>query len=194
AAVVETEAQQHVGVLQLAQLRALEQILVLLDRAADLPLLAIEIAEDQVNLERIAGGARRFRQLLDRLVDLVRDEEVQPQHVMRRLARTASVDPHAVPQLVAFPRLADRQADEQGDEPDEQRGGGGHQERDSAIPAPRPPRPRRGRPAPPPPAHPPPPLGLPHGTAARTSAAASAGAAEKPARRSTGRSCRSSPM
>src|SRR5258708_1581061 len=40
----------------------------------------------------------------------------------------------------------------------------------------------------------PPPLGLTHCTAARTSGVASAGAAENPARRSTGRSCRSSPM
>src|SRR5258708_4914671 len=40
----------------------------------------------------------------------------------------------------------------------------------------------------------PPPLGLTQCTAARTSGAASAGAAENPARRSTGKSCRSSPI
>ena len=42
---------------ELAQVRALQQLLVLLDRAADLPLLAIQVAEDQVDLERIAGAA-----------------------------------------------------------------------------------------------------------------------------------------
>ena len=56
ALVVEAEAEQHVGVLELAQIGPLQQRLVLLDRAADLPLLAIEVAEDQVDLQRIAGA------------------------------------------------------------------------------------------------------------------------------------------
>ena len=93
AAVVEPQAEQHVGVLQLAQVRALQQRLVLLDRAADLALLAIQVAENQVDLERIAGALRRLRQLVDRLIDLVGDQEVQAEHVVRRLARAPPVDP-----------------------------------------------------------------------------------------------------
>ena len=115
AAVVEPEAQQHVGVFQLAQVRALQQALVLLDRAADLPLLPVQVAEDQVDLERVAGRLRRLGQLVDRLVDLVGDQEVEAEHVVRRFARAAAVDPAAVLQLVALPRLADREAGQQGD-------------------------------------------------------------------------------
>ena len=88
----------------------LQQALVLLDRAADLSLLAIQVAEDQVDLERIAGDLRRLLQLVDRRIDLVGDEEVQPEHVVRRLARAAPIGPHAVLQLVALPRLADGEA------------------------------------------------------------------------------------
>ena len=100
----------------------------LLDRAADLALLAIQVAEDEVNLQRIAGGLRRLRQLVDRLVDLVRDEEVEAEHVVRRLARAAPIRPHAVLELVALPRLADGEADEQGDEPDQEHGRSVHQD------------------------------------------------------------------
>ena len=61
APVVEAEAEQHVRVLQLAQVGTLQQRLVLLDGAADLALLAVQVAEDQVDLERIAGAVRRLR-------------------------------------------------------------------------------------------------------------------------------------
>ena len=60
-------------------------------------------------------------QLLDREIDLVGDQEVEAEDVMRRLAGAAAVDPLAVAQLVALPRLADRQAGEQRDERREQR-------------------------------------------------------------------------
>jgi len=44
--VVQAQAEQHVGVLQLAQIRALEQLLMLLDGAPDLPLFAVQVPED----------------------------------------------------------------------------------------------------------------------------------------------------
>ena len=81
--VVEPEAEHHVRVFQFSQMRPLEQRLMLLDRAADLPLFAIQVAENQVNLERVAARLGRRAQLLDRGIDLVRDEKVEPEHVMR---------------------------------------------------------------------------------------------------------------
>src|SRR5204862_3658238 len=117
----------------------------------------------------------------------VGDEKVEAEHVVRRLAGTAAIDPDTVLELVALPRLADGEADEQGDEADEQGGAGGHQEaRNSETAAVHAPWARRtcsmhSRAAPRPP-----PAVLTQWTAARTSAAASAGAAAKPARRSTG--------
>src|SRR3990170_4803833 len=109
---------------QLAQARALQQRLVLLDGAADLTLLAIQIAENQSNLERIAGDVGGAAQLLDGTIDLVRNEEIESQHVVRRFPRAAPVDPFAVLELVAFPRLACGEADEQRYE---------HGERDSGF-------------------------------------------------------------
>ena len=53
APVVEAEAEQDVGVLERAQARALQQLLMNLHGAADLSLLAIQVAEDHVNLERV---------------------------------------------------------------------------------------------------------------------------------------------
>ena len=44
------------------------------------------------------------------LVHLVVDEKVQAEHVVRRLAEAAPIDPAAVAQLVALPRLADDRA------------------------------------------------------------------------------------
>ena len=87
ALVVEAEAEQDVGVFELAQARPLQQRLVLLDRPADLALLAIQVAEDQPDLQRIAGELRGLRQLVDRLIDLVGDQEVEAEDVVRRLAR-----------------------------------------------------------------------------------------------------------
>ena len=113
---VEAEAQQHVGVLDARQLGPLQQRLVNLNGARDLAALAIDVAENQVNLERVGVDARGLAQLLDGDVDLVGDEEVQPEHVVMRLARAAPIDPLAVAQLVALPRLADGQAGQQGEQ------------------------------------------------------------------------------
>ena len=75
---------------------------------ADLALLAVEVAEDQLDLERVGVDAGGLAQLLDRQIDLVGDQEVQAEHVVRRLAQPAAIDPPAVAQLVALPGLADR--------------------------------------------------------------------------------------
>ena len=56
--VVEPEAEQHVRVLEFPQVRPLQEALVFLDGASDLTLLAIQVAENEMNLERIA---RRLR-------------------------------------------------------------------------------------------------------------------------------------
>ena len=56
---------------------------VLANGAADLAFLAVQIAQDQVDFKRIARAFGGLRELVDRLIDLVGDEEVEPQHVMR---------------------------------------------------------------------------------------------------------------
>ena len=94
-----------------------------LDRARHLAALAVDVAENQVNLERVGVDARRLAQLLDREVDLVGDEEVEAEHVVMRIARAAPIDPLAVAQLVALPGLADGQAGEQHQERGDERQG-----------------------------------------------------------------------
>ena len=116
APVVEAQAEQHVGVLEAAQARPLQQVLVDLDGAADLSLLAIQVAEDHVDLERVGGEGRGLAHLVDRQIELVGDEEVEPLHVVRRLAVAAPVDPAPLLQLVALPGLADGQAEQEGDQ------------------------------------------------------------------------------
>jgi len=74
-----------------------------------------------VHLERVAVEAGGAAQLLDREIDLVGDQEIEAEDVVRRLARPPAVDPLAVTQLVALPGLADRQAREERDERGEQR-------------------------------------------------------------------------
>ena len=91
----------------------LQQRLVDLDGARHLAALAVDVAEDQVDLERVGVDARRLAQLLDREVDLVGDQKVQAEHVVMRIAGAAAIDPAAVAQLVALPRLADGQAGQQ---------------------------------------------------------------------------------
>ena len=68
---VEAQAQQDVGVLDARELRPLQQRLVNLDRARHLAALAIDVAENQMNLERVGVDARRLAQLLDRDIDLI---------------------------------------------------------------------------------------------------------------------------
>src|SRR5687768_11059665 len=80
-----------------------------------------------MNLERIACRLRGGAQLFDGLIDLIGDEEVEPQHVMRGLAGTAPIHPAAVLQLVPLPRLADDQAGQEREE-DEEGSVGAHQD------------------------------------------------------------------
>jgi len=76
----------------------------------------------------MAGRIGGLRQFVDRLIDLVGDQEVQAEHVVRGLARAAPIDPDAVLELVALPRLAHGEAGEQGDQTDEQDRRGRHQD------------------------------------------------------------------
>ena len=116
APVVQSQAEQDVGMFQLADVRPLQEGLVFLNRAADLALFAIQVAEDQPDLQRIAGELRRLGELVYRRVDLAGDEKIEAEDVMRRLAPAAAIDPAAVLELVALPCLADGEAREQRDQ------------------------------------------------------------------------------
>ena len=100
--------------LELAQIRPLQQSLMNGDRLADLSLFPVQIPENHVDFERIGVEARRPGELFDRQIDLIAHEEVEAEDVMRRLPRAPSIDPLAVLQLVPLPRFPDREADEQG--------------------------------------------------------------------------------
>ena len=105
---------------QLPQVGALQQCLMLLDRPADLSLFAVEVAQNQVDLERVACCLCRPCQFVNRWIDLVGNEEIQPEHVMRRFSSAPPIDPSAVLELVAFPRLTRRQPHQERDESGEQ--------------------------------------------------------------------------
>ena len=126
AAKVQAEAQQDVGVLERLEVLALQQALVDVDGAAHLALLAIEVAQHEMDLEGVLVEPRGTRQLVDGLIDLVGDDQVEPDDEVWRLARLAAIDPLAVAQLVPLPGLADGQAGEQGHQGDEHRQVDGH--------------------------------------------------------------------
>ena len=107
AAIVEPQTEQHVGVLEPSESRALQQLLMDLHRPPHLALLAVQIAENHVDLERVGREPRRLAQLLDRQIELVADEEVEPLHVVGRLASPTTIDPSSVFELVALPGFAD---------------------------------------------------------------------------------------
>jgi hypothetical protein len=50
---VESEAEQNVGMFELGQIRTLQQRLMHVDRPSHLSLLAVQVAEDHLDLERI---------------------------------------------------------------------------------------------------------------------------------------------
>ena len=62
--------------------------------------------------QRIAIEAGRATQFLNREVDLVGHQKIQPEDVVWGLARPTPVDPVTVAQLVPLPGLADREAGE----------------------------------------------------------------------------------
>src|SRR3954454_3984064 len=180
---------------ELSQVRPLQQRLVLLDRAANLSLFPIQIAENEMNLEWIAGGVGRRTELLDRGIDLIGDKEIQAQHVMRRLERAPPIDPPAILELVALPCLPDGETrqqcekHEEGDVRAHQSAGRYSRTTESQRFCARRTISMNSRTAPRPPC-----AVLTQFTRAITSAAASAGAADSPTRVRTGRSSRSSPM
>src|SRR5690606_33038967 len=130
------------------------------------------------------------------VIELVGDQEVQALDVMGRLARLAPVDPSALVELVALPRLAGGKPHEQGDQGGEQRkvvgdhgnaSGTGRRGVDSSWTANT--RSTSERAAPRPPA-----CGLTQCATRRTASTASAGQVASPTCVSTGTSSTSSPM
>ncbi len=113
---VETQAEQHVGVLQRGEVGPLQQRLVDVHGATHLPLLTVQVPQDHLDFERLGVRARGVRQFVDRLVNLVVHQEIEAEHVMRSLAKPPAVDPAPIPQLVPFPGLAHHQPQQQGEE------------------------------------------------------------------------------
>src|SRR5687767_13249231 len=93
-----------------AQTGPLQQTLMFLNRATDLALLAVQIAQHQPDFERGRVNLRSLLELIDREIDLLRHEMVETEDEMGRLPRPAAIEQLAVTQLVALPRLANRQA------------------------------------------------------------------------------------
>ena len=215
--VVEPQTQEHIRVFELAELRPLKKRLMNRDRFADLTLLAIEVAENHVHFERVGVERGRLGQLVDRQINLIRDQEVEAEQVVRRFARPAPIEELPVAQLVALPGLAHCEPHEQRDKPGEQRrilvhdfperepagrlmramlaagAAGSSSPWDSMSPFQRPcarsTSSMRSRTAPSPPRR-----RLTKSTRDRISRAASEGQADKPARSTTGRSRTSSPI
>ena len=67
--------------LELAQVGPLQEVLVLLNRPADLTFLAVEVPQYQMDFERVAGRGCPC-QLVDRPLGLVRHQEIQAEHVV----------------------------------------------------------------------------------------------------------------
>jgi hypothetical protein len=109
-------------VLEASEARPLEEVLVDLDGAGHLALFPEEVAQDHVDLERVRRQRGGLAHLVDGQIELVGDQEVQALHVVRRLAVAPPVDPPALAQLVAFPRLTDGEADQEGDQRRQERG------------------------------------------------------------------------
>ena len=103
---VEPEAEQDVRLLEPRQARPLQQALMNVDGARHLALLAIQAAEQQVNLERVAEALGGLAQLLDGEIDLIGDEEIQADDVVQRLGRAAPIDQPARRAACSAPTLS----------------------------------------------------------------------------------------
>jgi hypothetical protein len=86
---VEREAQLHIRLFEFGEMRTLQERLMKRDRTTDLSLGAVQVAQNHLDFERVGARACRLRQLVDRLVHVVVDEEIQTQHVVRRFAQPA---------------------------------------------------------------------------------------------------------
>src|SRR5262249_49831780 len=188
--VIECQAEHGVRMLQLAQAGPLQQVLVHRNGLADLALFPVQVAEDHVHLEPGRIQPRRAREFIDREIDLVGHEKVETEHVVRRFTALAAIDPASILELVPLPRFSDRQPHEQRDECRQERCVAAHtrwprysSSTDSQAPCARRISSISSRAAPQPPG-----AWLTQCTRARTSGAASAGAAARPTRLSTGRS------
>ena len=103
---VETEAEQHVRLLEARQPRPLQQALMNVDGARDLPLLAIQAAEQQMDFQRVAEVLGGLAQLVDREIDLVGHEEIQSDDVVQRLGHAAAIDQTARRAACSAPTLS----------------------------------------------------------------------------------------
>ena len=65
------------------QPRTLQQPLVNRDGFANLALLTVQVPQDHVDFERVGIEARSVGQLFDGEIDLIRDEKVQAEDVVR---------------------------------------------------------------------------------------------------------------
>jgi hypothetical protein len=74
-----------------------------------------------VHFERVRVDARGAGQRVDRQIDLIGDEKIEPEDVVRRLAGAPAIDPRPAAEFLPLPRFADRQPDEQRDECGEER-------------------------------------------------------------------------
>src|SRR4029079_4081997 len=99
--------------------RTLEQPLMNVNGAPDLALFAIQVAEHEMNLKRVFVQPGDLRQPLDRQIDLMGHHQVEPDDEVRGLAGLAAIDPLPVAELVPLPGLADGQAQQQRNQPDE---------------------------------------------------------------------------
>ena len=82
------------------------------DGFPNLSLLPVQVAENHVDFESVCIETGGLGELIDRQINLVCDQEVEAEQIVRRLAGTSPVEQLSVAQLVALPRLADGQADE----------------------------------------------------------------------------------
>ena len=91
--------------------------------ASDLALFAMEIAEHQAQLERARVEVRRLFELVDRQIHLTGDQVVETEDEVGRLADAAAIDPASFDELVALPRFAGRQTDEERDQDGDEEAG-----------------------------------------------------------------------
>ena len=79
------------------------------DRLADLSFFTVQVAQNHVHFESVRIEACCARKLVDGQIDLVGNQEVEAQDVVRRFTESAPIDPAAAPELVSFPGLSGRE-------------------------------------------------------------------------------------
>jgi hypothetical protein len=119
---IEAKTEQHMGLLEFAEVWSLEQRLMNPNRATDLTFFAIEVPEHDMHFERIAMEGCGLAEFVDGQIDLVRYEKIETEQIVGRLPTAATIDNAAVGQLVALPGFAGSEAEEQSQERSQKRG------------------------------------------------------------------------